>query len=146
MPADGAFCRLLNQRSRCWSPAFLSAGLLLLSILATCPTAKSAESIQQETSCSRQSATVSTIRLFDCSVEAEERHSDQLPADEFRTVYPDAPTELNSSSTLRVESDWTEVIYWQPAALPSPRLIPNGLVLSYLCDSARHQCSGVQLI
>lgn len=48
-------------------------------------------------------------------------------------------------SNLRFESDSTTVLLWQPPTLASSRIIPQGLVLSFLCDTARHCCSGVQL-
>jgi hypothetical protein len=72
--------------------------------------------------------------------------ADSAASSHFQTETTEAPTELQTNAPLQVESDWTAVIYWKPATLPSPRLIPLGLVLSYLCDSARHQCCGVRLI
>jgi hypothetical protein len=72
--------------------------------------------------------------------------ADSAASSHFQAETTEAPTELQTNAPLQVESDWTAVIYWKPATLPSPRLIPLGLVLSYLCDSARHQCCGVRLI
>ena len=50
------------------------------------------------------------------------------------------------ASDIQLDSVLAESQYWSAVTTPSPRIIPDGLVLSYLCDSARHQCSGVQLI
>lgn len=54
-------------------------------------------------------------------------------------------SELYPPTTLRFDADGATVIFWQPKELASSRIIPQGLVLSFLCDSARHQCSGVLL-
>ena len=54
-------------------------------------------------------------------------------------------SELYPPTNLRFENDHATIAFWQPLTLASSRIIPRGLVLSYLCDSARHQCSGVQL-
>jgi len=56
------------------------------------------------------------------------------------------PGALFSVAGLELHNPSGGLVYWQPLTWSSPRIIPEGLVLSYLCDSARHQCSGVQLI
>jgi hypothetical protein len=61
-------------------------------------------------------------------------------------VPPVEQCELGSPASLVFDASDVRLGYWQPIAMPSPRIVPAGLVLSYLCDSARHQCSGVQLI
>jgi hypothetical protein len=74
------------------------------------------------------------------SAAVEEGSSQQLltsPTSEASELYP--PT------TLRFDADGSTIILWQPKELASSRIIPQGLVLSFLCDSARHQCSGVLL-
>jgi hypothetical protein len=53
---------------------------------------------------------------------------------------------FNAAPDLQMDSVLAETDFWSPATMPSLGTIPHGLVLSYLCDSARHQCSGVQLI
>lgn len=59
------------------------------------------------------------------------------PTCETSELYPPTP--------LRFDADGSTIILWQPKELASSRIIPQGLVLSFLCDSARHQCSGVLL-
>jgi hypothetical protein len=56
------------------------------------------------------------------------------------------PGELFQVAGLEFDHQTTGLVIWQSADSLSPRIVPVGLVLSYLCDSARHQCSGVQLI
>lgn len=54
-------------------------------------------------------------------------------------------SELYPPTHFQLDTDNTRVLLWQSPLLTSSRIIPQGLVLSFLCDSARHQCSGVQL-
>lgn len=60
------------------------------------------------------------------------------------------PTEasdfFNAATDQQLDSVIGGTSLCSTATVPSSRIIPRGLVLSYLCDSARHQCSGVQLI
>lgn len=71
--------------------------------------------------------------------------SGEVPQEQA-VVTPQADrSELYPPTSLRFESDDSAFILWQPPTLASSRVIPRGLVLSFLCDSARHQRSGVQL-
>ncbi len=54
-------------------------------------------------------------------------------------------SELYPPTSLRFDAEDSAFIFWQPVTVASSRIVPKGLVLSFLCDSARHQCSGVQL-
>lgn len=69
----------------------------------------------------------------------------QAPAGQA-VVTPQAEvSELYPPTSLRFDAADSTFIFWQPPTLASSRIVPQGLVLSFLCDSARHQCSGVQL-
>jgi|GEM_PF-5616221 len=67
------------------------------------------------------------------------------PADQAVAAPQGEGSEAYPPTSLRFDSDHCTVLLWQPPELASSRIIPQGLVLSFLCDSARHQCSGVQL-
>lgn len=53
---------------------------------------------------------------------------------------------FNAASDLQLDTVLSETDFWSRATTTSSGIMPCGLVPSYLCDSARHQCSGVQLI
>lgn len=67
------------------------------------------------------------------------------PGHEILTSPVDETSELYPPSPLRFETDSSTIILWQASETTSSRITPQGLVLSFLCDSARHQCSGVLL-
>jgi hypothetical protein len=72
--------------------------------------------------------------------------SEQQAPVEQAVVTPQAEgSDLHPPTSLRFDAIDSAFIFWQPPTLASSRIVPQGLVLSFLCDSARHQCSGVQL-
>jgi hypothetical protein len=78
-------------------------------------------------------------------VTASDVHDQSTPSEQA-VVTPQAEgSELYPPTSLRFDAEDSTFIFWQPVTLASSRIVPQGLVLSFLCDSARHQCSGVQL-
>lgn len=70
--------------------------------------------------------------------------SEQSPPE--AVVTPEAEgSDLHPPTSLRFDAADSTFVFWQAPTLASSRTVPQGLVLSFLCDSARHQCSGVQL-
>lgn len=125
--------RIVSRRCRtCFSVGFIA--LFLLSWMLG--PAVAGRSMQHRVQLSNHAATVSQA-----ATTADQDGSSQplltSPTSEASELYP--PT------TLRFDADGTTIILWQPKELASSRIIPQGLVLSFLCDSARHQCSGVLL-
>ncbi len=69
----------------------------------------------------------------------------QVPVEQAVVTPQPEGSDLHPPTSLRFDAVDSAFIFWQPPTLASSRIVPQGLVLSFLCDSARHQCSGVQL-
>lgn len=109
--------------------AFLRLVLLLATIPGLCNLLSHAAPLQPHAS------TTATVSQDNADVDQPAVESPQFE-----------PGALFSVASLEFDNSASDLVVWRPQAWTSSGIIPEGLVLSYLCDSARHQCSGVQLI
>jgi hypothetical protein len=129
MLADRASSLLRHLPRRGQRLFFLRIALILATIPGLCNLLSNAAPVQR---CPTPAAAVSV----------DDSDANQ-PA--FQTT-PSEQGSLFSITSVEVHNPSGGLVYWQPTTWSSSRIILEGLVLSYLCDSARHQCTGVQLI